>query len=306
MRTIFTFLNHLRGSLGNLQSSDVSHARRLTVGSPSGLDAKMEQNPFMRFAVVFALVFVIGVGEVWAQATLPTSYDGGKSNLPTGYSQDGLDSDYGSSPKLKFNGAGDYFQVYFSTAPAYVTYKIKQNGTASSLSFIVEESANGSTWTTVESYNAWGNGTTKTETNTLLSTTRYVKWRYVTKGSSTNIGLGAISVKARTTVTLDKNGGTSDGSVVVAYNATAKDGTLTEPVYSGYAVTGYWEGASTGNKVLNADGTFAANNVSGWITSGKWSKDAATAKLYARWEATGCSNYSFLFLNRPFIPHTSA
>ncbi len=65
MRTIFTFLNHLRGSLGNLQSKDISHDRRLTVGSPSGLDAKWKQNPFMRFAAVFAFVFVIGIGNVW-------------------------------------------------------------------------------------------------------------------------------------------------------------------------------------------------------------------------------------------------
>ena len=66
MRTIFTFLNHLRGSMGNLQSSDVSHDRRLTVGSPSGLDAKWKQNPFMRFAVVLTLIFTIGSGNVWA------------------------------------------------------------------------------------------------------------------------------------------------------------------------------------------------------------------------------------------------
>ena len=65
MRTIFTFLNHLRGSMGNLQSSDVSHDRRLTVGSPSGLDAKWKQNPFMRFAVVLTLIFTIGSGNVW-------------------------------------------------------------------------------------------------------------------------------------------------------------------------------------------------------------------------------------------------
>ncbi len=75
MRTIFTFLNHLRGSLGNLQSKDISHDRRLTVGSPSGLDAKWKQNPFMRFAAVFAFVFVIGIGNVWGAHILVKASD---------------------------------------------------------------------------------------------------------------------------------------------------------------------------------------------------------------------------------------
>lgn len=54
-----------RSSRPNSQSSDVSHDCRLTVGSPSGLDAKWKQNPFMRFAVVLTLIFSIGVGNVW-------------------------------------------------------------------------------------------------------------------------------------------------------------------------------------------------------------------------------------------------
>ena len=255
-----------------------------------------------RWLVTIILLLSLSVGTAWGQATLPFSYDNGKTNNPpTGMTQEGLDTDYGSSPKMKLNSAGDYVQVYFGSAPAYVSYKIKQNGgnANTELTFDVEESATGASgsWSSVASYTkGWGNGTTKTETYDLKSTTRYVRWTYTTKGSNTNIGLGAIVIKARTTVTLDKNGGSADGSAVIAYNATAKE-SLSEPTYSGFAVTGYWEEASTGNQVLNADGSFAATNVSGWITSGKWTKDAATAKLYARWESTGCSTYTFVFLN---------
>lgn len=61
----FNFLSKMCGSLVGSQSNDVGFDCRLTVGSPSGLDAKWKQNPFMRFAVVFALVFVIGVGNAW-------------------------------------------------------------------------------------------------------------------------------------------------------------------------------------------------------------------------------------------------
>ena len=75
MKNLFTLLSHLRGSWGNLQSNEVICDRRLTVGSPSGLDAKWKQNPFMRFAAVFALVFVIGVGNVWGTHILVKASD---------------------------------------------------------------------------------------------------------------------------------------------------------------------------------------------------------------------------------------
>ena len=59
------FLSNLLSlSLGS-PCTDVSLDRRLTVGSPSGLDAKWKQNPFMRFAVVLTLIFTIGIGNVW-------------------------------------------------------------------------------------------------------------------------------------------------------------------------------------------------------------------------------------------------
>ena len=43
MKNLFTLLSHLRGSMGNLQSNDAICDCRLTVGSPSGLDAKWKQ-----------------------------------------------------------------------------------------------------------------------------------------------------------------------------------------------------------------------------------------------------------------------
>ena len=61
----FNFLSKLCGSLVGSQSNDVGFDCRLTVGSPSGLDAKWKQNPFMRFAVVLTLIFTIGIGNVW-------------------------------------------------------------------------------------------------------------------------------------------------------------------------------------------------------------------------------------------------
>jgi len=68
MKNLITYLKALWGAWGNLQSSDVSHdCRRSDLRrSPSGLDAKWKQNPFMRFAVVLTIIFTIGVGQMWA------------------------------------------------------------------------------------------------------------------------------------------------------------------------------------------------------------------------------------------------
>ena len=69
MKNLITYLKTLWGAWGNLQSKDVRHDCRLTVGLPSGLNAKWKQNPFMRFAVVLTLIFTIGSGNVWGAYT---------------------------------------------------------------------------------------------------------------------------------------------------------------------------------------------------------------------------------------------
>ena len=72
MKNLITYLKALWSSGANSQSSDVSHDCRLTVGSPSGMDAKLQVNSFMRFAVVLTLIFTIGVRNVWG-AVLKTA-----------------------------------------------------------------------------------------------------------------------------------------------------------------------------------------------------------------------------------------
>lgn len=87
-------------------------------------------------------------------------------------------------------------------------------------------------------------------------------------------------------LTLDANdAGGSNGSAKVMYGATGlKDGTLSHASYAGHTLEGYYAEAGHTTKVLNNDGTFAASTVSGYITGGQWSRDAATT-LYAYWAA---------------------
>ena len=83
------------------------------------------------------------------------------------------------------------------------------------------------------------------------------------------------------TITLDKGTqGAANQSATVDYDATTVK-SITHVTATGYDLTGYFDGET---KVLNADGTFAGSDITGYITSGKWSK-ADNCTLTAKWTA---------------------
>ncbi len=89
------------------------------------------------------------------------------------------------------------------------------------------------------------------------------------------------------TVTLDANtshgGSGSDGSATATWNGTALSGISHPSGATGYTRTGYFTEATGGTKVLNANGTYAGSDISGYITSYKWSRTSSTT-LYAQWD----------------------
>lgn len=62
MKRLVTYFSKLFSPLLGLQSSDVSHDCRLTVGSPSGFD----RSSLLRLTSVLVLVFTLGIGNMWA------------------------------------------------------------------------------------------------------------------------------------------------------------------------------------------------------------------------------------------------
>ena len=126
-------------------------------------------------------------------ATIPFAFDGGFAEIEKtlGISQNGLTEDYGSSPKLKFDGTGDYVIIHFDSEPGILSYDIKGNGFSDG-TFTVQESADGNTYTDLVNYTKLA-GSTSTQTHTLSSTSRYVKFIYTTK-SSGNVALGNIKI----------------------------------------------------------------------------------------------------------------
>ena len=83
------------------------------------------------------------------------------------------------------------------------------------------------------------------------------------------------------TITLNANGGASNGSATATYNSSSITN-ITHPTRTDYRCNGYYTAASGGTLVLNTDGTLA-KSVSGYTdANGNWTKDG-TAALYAQW-----------------------
>ncbi len=137
-------------------------------------------------------VLAIAQAKYVGPASLPFAFNDGKTALEntTGMSQAGLGSDYGSSPKLKFDDTGDYVIIYFNANPGTLSYDIKGNGFSGG-TFTVQESADGADYTEVASYTSLGD--VQNKENDLNSTSRYVKFVYTTK-SSGNVALGNIVI----------------------------------------------------------------------------------------------------------------
>ena len=124
-------------------------------------------------------------------AKLPFAFDGGKADIEstTGLTQNGLGSDYSSSPKLKFDGTGDYVILKINERPGTLTFDIKGN-TFSGGTFTVQTSEDGKTYTDLETYTELGNTQNESFDN-LGENVRYIKWIYSEKASG-NVALGNI------------------------------------------------------------------------------------------------------------------
>ena len=150
------------------------------------------------------------VAPVIDYATLPFEFDGGRADIETtdGLTQEGLDSDYGSSPKLKFNSTNDVVILHFNEQPGTLTFDIKGNSFSGS-TFKVQTSADGVNYTDLKSYTTLGN--TQSEIiEDIDATVRYIKWIYTEKVSG-NVALGNITLakytnKQDATVSFKKDG----------------------------------------------------------------------------------------------------
>ena len=116
-------------------------------------------------------------------------------------------------------------------------------------------------------YNADGSSARTSNLNNKSGSTLYAKWTQsvVLNANTANHGSGA------------------NGSATATLKESALSSISHPSGETGYSRTGYFTAPTGGTKVLNADGTYAGTNISGYITSGKWSRTSTTT-LYAQWD----------------------
>lgn len=177
---------------------------------------------FLLSLCLMTLTLLCGENKAWGQAKLPVSFNGGKGSLPTGFTQNGLGTDYSASTKLKFDDTGDYLIVHFDSDPSKFSCLVKQYGTGtSSNKFDIQYSTDGSTYKTFNTVTNIGDGKTQTVSYDFssLKGVRYIKWIYTKKGKG-NYGLGKISIeKATSTPTFSLTEGTYNGPQHVTITA---------------------------------------------------------------------------------------
>ena len=127
-------------------------------------------------------------------ATLPFEFNGGRADIETiaGLSQSELGTDYKDAPYLKFDTTGDELVLHFNERPGKLTFDIKGNSFSGG-TFKVQTSADGTTYSDLETYTQFGNTTQSEEFNTLGENVRYIKWVYTEKVSG-NVALGNITL----------------------------------------------------------------------------------------------------------------
>ncbi|MDD3004014.1 lamin tail domain-containing protein [Flavobacterium sp.] len=153
------------------------------------------------FPLLLMLVFV-NVG--WAQTAQTLNYTMAnnfiRSNMTAanGWIYSGIGTDYSSSgSNIKFDTTGDWATLRIASAASVVKYNLKGNGLSGAYVFELSESADGNTFTTIQTITS-GIGTTNTLFQATVSlSTRYLKWTYVTKANG-NIGFGGVVVEAIT------------------------------------------------------------------------------------------------------------
>lgn len=137
-------------------------------------------------------------------AELPFSFNSGKDDITSiiGLTQSGLGSDYNTSPKLKFDGTGDYLVLKINEIPGILSFDIKGNSFSGG-TFKVQTSVDGENYSDLSAYSDLGD--TQSEKFDLSADIRYIKWIYTSK-SSGNVGIGNIVLTNTKEITISSAG----------------------------------------------------------------------------------------------------
>lgn len=224
----------------------------------------------IRLLLVMFVTLSVSAEVLGAAASLPVDYsfENGKNSLPTGVTQSGLGSDYAESNapyRLKFDGNNDYLQIQVDAAADKIIFAVKMIGGATTSSFQLQGSSNGTTYTNIQKFEIKGSQNAVincTTTVAIDASYRYFKFLF-TKGS--NVGFGTLKITKATvaTPTLTATptslafGTVEKGSSVAAKTFSISGSNLTSGTLTITAPTGYT--VSPTSKSVN--GTLSATNI---------------------------------------------
>ena len=224
----------------------------------------------LRLLLVMFVTLTVSANAWGATATLPVDYSfkDGRNSLPTGVTQSGLGSDYAESNapyRLKFDGTNDYLQIQVDAAADKIIFAVKMIGGATTSSFQLQGSSNGTTYTNIQKFEIKGSQNAVincTTTVAIDASYRYFKFVF-TKGS--NVGFGTLKITKATVATPSLTatptslafGTVEKGSSVAAKTFSISGSNLTSGNLAIVAPTGY--SVSPTSKSVN--GTLGATTI---------------------------------------------
>lgn len=230
-----------------------------------------------RFFIFLSVTFPGVIAEVYSQASLPVSRSEWNAGAPTGW-MDGNGTTPAYTTTFACSGSnggrldnnGEYYTVNFNSEPDQLEYTLKVSGATTS-SCLVEESADGSSWSTIVNHTSLP-GSCTVYSYSLSSTSRYVRWAYTKVTENLTIDDVSITVPPCTppsgqatsfstssvttgSMTVDWARGNGDNVLVIAKAATAPSDPSPGTSYTGNAAYGSGSAVGGGFAVYNGTGT---------------------------------------------------
>ena len=213
----------------------------------------------------------------FAQTSLPTSWGFATTTLPTGWSSSGTGFSYYSAsgnpaPAAKFAATGDKLTIFFSSSPGNLTYDLTGNSFSGG-TFKVEESVNGTTWTTLHTFTT-PPATYSPFTDVPNSASRYIRFNYTNKVTG-NVGVDNVSIALGSSTTQQIN--VKQGATTIVNGGTYS---LSSPVSTNTPTTFTIQNLGTVNTL----------NISGVTISGPAAADYSVGSFPASVAAASSGN----------------
>lgn len=185
-----------------------------------------------------SLFFVAAISSMLlnAQAPVPTSWDCETTTPPTGWTMNvGTTNQFYSAASacagnasLRLDATNESLVIYLADQPGTVSYQImgKTSGSPWNGTFVVQESINGTSWTTFKTYTGSGamdvSGCTAETATPTDPASRYIRFFFQNKISGSNVAIDDISVAipSVTSATIKVNQNSISGPAIIANGVT--------------------------------------------------------------------------------------